>query len=45
LDKHIIEVGENYSYGVKRFINSNLSIQEAAVRMDLQIDYVKSCLE
>jgi len=45
LDKHIIEVGENIVTVVKRFINSGLSIQETAVRMDVQIDYVKSCLE
>lgn len=45
LDKHIIEVGENIVTVVKRFINSGLSTQETAARMDVPIDYVKSCLE
>lgn len=44
-DKHIIEVGENMIMVVKRFLNSGLSIEETAVRMDVSVDYVKSCLE
>ncbi|MGM9535513.1 MAG: VOC family protein, partial [Intestinibacter sp.] len=32
-DMHIIEVGENISMVVKRFIQSGLSIEETAVRM------------
>ncbi|MCI1951996.1 MAG: VOC family protein [Clostridiales bacterium] len=44
LDKHIIEVGENMNMVVKRFINSGLSIEETAIRMDVPVDYVKSCL-
>lgn len=43
LDKHIIEVGENMNMVVKRFINTGLSIEETAIRMDVPIDYVKSC--
>lgn len=43
-DKHIIEVGENMIVVVKRFINSGLSIEETALRMDVPVDYVKSCL-
>lgn len=44
LDKHIIEVGENMIIVVKRFINSGLSIEETAARMDVSCEYVKFCL-
>ncbi len=30
---------------VSRFLNSGLSIKETAIRMDVPVDYVKSCLE
>jgi hypothetical protein len=43
-DKHIIEVGENMNTVVRRFINSGLSIEETAARMDVPVDYVRSCL-
>lgn len=43
-DKHIIEVGENIIMVVRRFLNSGLSIEETAIRMDVPVDYVKSCL-
>ncbi|MGW8114093.1 VOC family protein [Caproicibacterium sp. NSD3] len=43
LDKHIIEVGESMNMVVKRFINTGLSIEETAIRMDVPVDYVKSC--
>lgn len=45
LDKHVIEVGENIVTVVKRFIESGLSIKETAIRMDVPIDYIKSCLD
>ncbi|WP_346914510.1 VOC family protein [Clostridium sp.] len=44
-DNHIIEVGENMTMVVRRFLNSGLSIKETAIRMDVPVDYVKSCLE
>ena len=44
-DKHIIEVGENMFMVVRRFLNSGLSIEQTAIRMDVSVDYVKSCLE
>ncbi len=43
-DKHIIEVGENMVMVVRKFIGSGLSVQETAVRMDVPVDYVQSCL-
>lgn len=44
-DKHIVKVGENIIMVVRRFLNSGLSIEDTAIRMDVPIDYVKSCLE
>jgi catechol 2,3-dioxygenase-like lactoylglutathione lyase family enzyme len=44
-DKHIIEVGENIILVVRRFINRGLSIEETAIKMDIPVDFVKSCLE
>lgn len=45
LDKHIIEVGENMVTVVKRFAKTGLSEDEIAIRMDVPLNYVKSCLE
>lgn len=44
-DMHIIEVGENMLMVVRRFLDSGMSIEETAARMDVPIDYVKSCLK
>lgn len=41
LDKHIIEVGENMSVVVKRFIESGMTIEQTAIHMDVPVDYVK----
>jgi len=43
-DQHIIEVGENMTMVVRRFIGTGLSIEETAARMDVPVDYVQSCL-
>lgn len=45
LDKHIIEVGENMAKVIKRFLDSGLSIEETAVRMDVPVDYIKTSLK
>ncbi|WP_238859881.1 VOC family protein [Clostridium sp. YIM B02569] len=44
-DKHIIEVGENMVMVVKRFLNSGLSLEETAIRMDVPVEYIESCLK
>lgn len=44
-DKHIIEVGENMIMVVRRFLDNGLSIEETAIRMDVSVDYIKSCLK
>ena len=45
LDMHVIEVGENIKMVVKRFIQSGLSVEETAVRMDVSVEFINSCLE
>lgn len=45
LDKHIIEVGENIKMVCKRFINTGMTVEQVAKRMDVPIDYVKACLK
>lgn len=45
LDKHIIEVGENIASVCRRFLNSGLSIEDTAKRMDVPVNFVKSCTQ
>ena len=44
-DKHIIEVGEKIDMVVLRFIRQGLSAEETAVRMDVPLAFVLSCLD
>jgi catechol 2,3-dioxygenase-like lactoylglutathione lyase family enzyme len=44
LDKHIIEVGENMAIVVKRFIDSGMTIEQTAIRMNVGMKYVKDLL-
>ena len=43
LDKHIIEVGENMKVVCRRFLDSGLTVEETAKRMDVPINFVQSC--
>ena len=43
-DRHIIEVGENIAMVVRRFLDGGRSVEETAVRMDVPVDFIKSCL-
>ena len=45
LDGHIIEVGETMSSVCRRFLDSGLSIDEVAKRMDVTVEYIESVLE
>ncbi len=45
LDKHIIEVAEEIAMVVRRFVDSGMTEEETAVRMDVPIDYVQKCLK
>lgn len=44
-DGHIIEVGEAMTAVVGRFVDSGLSMEDIARRMDVPAAYVRSCLE
>lgn len=44
-DGHIIEVGENIRFVCRRFLVSGLTPEQAAVRMDVPVEFVKSCME
>lgn len=43
-DKHIIEVGENIKVVCNRFINSGMTVEEVAKRMDVPVKFVNACL-
>ena len=45
LDHHIIEVAEEITMVVKRFVDSGMTEEETAKRMDVPIDYVQKCLK
>ncbi len=42
-DHHIIEVAEDITMVVKRFLKSGLSEEQVAARMDAPVDYIKEC--
>ena len=44
-DRHIIEVGENMKTVCKRFIDSGMTPEQTAERMDVPIEYVHACIE
>lgn len=43
-DKHIIEVGENMTLFVRNLFGDGLSVDEIAAKMDVPVDFVRSCL-
>jgi len=42
LDKHIIEVGEPLAIIIKRFLDSGMSIEDTAKRMDVPVEYIEN---
>lgn len=44
-DKHIVEIGENIKTVCKRFLESGMTEQEVAVRMDVPVKFVKACMK
>ena len=42
-DRHIIEVGENIKMVCRRFIDSGMTEEEVAVRMDVPLKFVQAC--
>ena len=43
-DRHIIEVGENIKAVCRRFLDSGMTVEETAARMDVPVKFVNSCL-
>ncbi len=43
-DKHIIEVGENIKTVCKRFLDSGMTPQQVAERMDVPMKFVNACM-
>ena len=43
-DRHIIEVGENLKTVCKRFLNSGMTSEQAAERMDVPLKFVNACM-
>ena len=43
-DKYIIEVGENMKAVCNRFINSGMTAEQVAERMDVPIEYINECM-
>ncbi len=44
-DRHIIEVGENMKAARKRFIDSGLTPEQTAQRMDVPMEYINECMQ
>ncbi len=44
-DRHIIEVGENMKAVCQRFIDSGMTPEQTAARMDVPVEYVKECIQ
>ena len=44
-DRHIIEVGENMKAVRKRFIDSGLTPEQTAQRMDVPMEYINECMQ
>lgn len=42
-DCHIIEVGENMKVVCQRFLDSGMTAEQAAARMDVPVEFVKGC--
>ena len=43
-DKHIIEVGENMKVVCKRFLDSGMTPEQVAKRMDVPMKFIKACM-
>ena len=43
-DRHIIEVGENLKTVCKRFLNSGMTPEQTAERMDVPVKFVNACV-
>lgn len=44
-DHHIIEVGENMQAVCRRFLESGMTVEQAAARMDVPAAYIRECIK
>lgn len=44
-DRHIIEVGERMDAVVRRFLDSGMTEEQVAQRMDVPLKYVRDCVK
>lgn len=44
-DRHILEVGESMAAVCRRFLDSGMTPEQTAVRMDVPVDYVRECVK
>ena len=42
-DRHIVEVGENIKAVCRRFLESEMTVEETAKRMDVPVKFVNAC--
>ena len=43
-DKHIIEIGENIKSVCRRFLDSGMTVEQVAERMDVPVKFVNACM-
>ena len=43
-DKHIIEIGENIKSVCQRFLDSGMTAEQVAERMDVPVKFVNACM-
>lgn len=43
-DRHIVEVGENMRTVCQRFLDSGMTPEQAAGRMDVPVEFVRACM-
>ena len=45
IDKHIIQVGENIKVICRRFLDSGMTPDEVAGRMDVPVEFIRECMK
>lgn len=43
-DRHILEIGEDLKVVCRRFLDSGMSVEETAERMDVPVKFVQACI-
>ena len=45
IDKHIIQVGENITVVCRLFLDSGMTPDEVAGRMDVPVEFIRECMK